>query len=95
MRLRSSPHAPNLLQGKRHQWHMLAINVCLPQVEYIKSGKYEYPYQDSQCAADGKFLNETMLDERISREVQTSSQNEQPVEPGEEEVVDGIEEGPI
>ncbi|HXP22525.1 MAG TPA: hypothetical protein VN807_00235, partial [Candidatus Sulfotelmatobacter sp.] len=61
------PHAPNLLQGKRHQWHMLAINVCLTQVEHIKSGKYEYPYQDSKFAADGKFLNETMPHERILR----------------------------
>src|ERR1700720_958256 len=67
MRLRSSPHAPNLLQGKRHQWHTLAINVCLPQVEHIKSGKYEYPYQDSKFAADDKFLNETMPLERILR----------------------------
>jgi len=69
---------------------MLAINVCLPQVEHIKSGKYEYLYQDSQSAADGKFLNETMPHERILRARCRQVGRKQPVEPSEEEVVDGI-----
>jgi hypothetical protein len=96
MRLRSSSHAPNLLQGERHQWHMLAIYVCLPQVEHIESGKFESLLSRFEMRRRWRVPERNdATGANPAREVRTSWQKQPPVEPSEEEVVDGINEEPI